>query len=467
MFEYYKCDLFTFIDIFTKAVGPTARKALEYKEKNPKNWERLIEKMEAIADPTSEADKDSKKAQEVSLSLDQFMECMKHWKAEIGIPRDLHAACADFVPGSANIMRVSEGALGEAFDRALIEAGGMPLQLTPELRMYDLPEEPRGELLPHAILFAGEGCHYVGMLKGCKDYPAIKDKIRKANKILGYDILDLCLNGPEEKLEKLEFNGPAMYVAGWAAYELFLMDNRAVARRALAVAGMGVGEYVALAVAGVFTFEVGLKLVIGRAKAMQELSEIVTDQAVVSVAGLQEDRTRQLCSIALSKVKGDKEVCQIATVLFNRGYTVGGTKKAVQMFKKLADEDGAMQSKVIKTPVASCTPMMSAAQWPMKVKLREFQSTFEAPWCHVFFGAQGDLYLKADKKEEQRECISTTCDHLCKALYSECQWEKVITTMMEEKNISSFYECSPNKQCKAMMKRISKAAFDNTHNYIV
>jgi hypothetical protein len=154
MFEYYKCDLFTFIDIFTKAVGPTARKALEYKEKNPKNWERLIEKMEAIADPTSEADKDSKKAQEVSLSLDHFMECMKHWKAEIGIPRDLHAACADFVPGSANIMRVSEGALGEAFDRALIEAGGMPLQLTPELRMYDLPEEPRGELLPHAILFA-------------------------------------------------------------------------------------------------------------------------------------------------------------------------------------------------------------------------------------------------------------------------------------------------------------------------
>merc|ERR1719265_1177039 len=227
----------------------------------------------------------------------------------------------------------------------------MPLALTPELRTYVPPEEPRGELLPHAILFAGEGSHYVGMLKGCKDYPAIMDKIRKANKILGYDILDLCLNGPEEKLEKFEYNGPAMYLAGWAAYELFLMDNRAIARRAMAVAGMGVEEYVALSVAGVFSFEIGLQLVIGRAKAIQELSDIITDQAVVSVAGLQEDRTRQLCQIALTKVKGEKEVCQIATVLFNRGYTVGGTKKAVHMFKKLVDEDGAMQSKIIKTTV--------------------------------------------------------------------------------------------------------------------
>lgn len=461
LMQYYTCNLYSFLDLFTHVIGPTARKAVEYKEKNPKNWERLVEKMEAVVGGESEA------AQEANLSQDQFMEMMKAWKPEIGIPKDIHAACADFVPGTANLFRLKEGAVGEAYDRALIEAGGLPVQLTPDLRPFFQPDEPRGELLPHAILFAGEGSSYVGMLKGCKDKPAVKDKIKRANKVLGYDVLDLCLNGPKEKLAKLEFEGPAMYVAGWAAYELFLSDNRDVARRTLAMAGMGCGEYVALSVAGVVTFEQGLELVNARAKAMQELSEIVTDQAVMSVAGLQEDRVRQLCTLALSKLKNPKEVAQIATYLFNRGYTVGGTTKAVQMVKKLADEDGALQSKVIPTPCATHTPLMQPAQWPLKVKLREFKKDFEAPWCSVYFCALGDYHFKPEKKEELEEVEHATVRFLCEGIFQECQWEKVLTTMMEKQNITSFYDCSPNKQLKAMLKRVSKSAFDNCHNYQV
>ena len=53
-------------------------------------------------------------------------------------------------------------------------------------------------------------------------------------------------------------------------------------RRIQAVAGLESGEYVALAVAGAFSFEAGLELVAARGRAMKEVAEAVTDQAQVN-----------------------------------------------------------------------------------------------------------------------------------------------------------------------------------------
>eukprot|EP00972_Heterocapsa_arctica_P078960 11642432-Heterocapsa_arctica.AAC.1 len=74
-------------------------------------------------------------------------------------------------------------------------------------------------------MFPGQGSQYVKMLTDVKDMPAVKDMLEKANKILGYDILDLCLNGPEEKLEQTNYCQPAMYISGLAAVELLRSTN--------------------------------------------------------------------------------------------------------------------------------------------------------------------------------------------------------------------------------------------------
>lgn len=50
-----------------------------------------------------------------------------------------------------------------------------------------------------------------------KDLEPCKKLIEKANGILGYDILELCLNGPEEKLEETKYCQPAMFVANCCA----------------------------------------------------------------------------------------------------------------------------------------------------------------------------------------------------------------------------------------------------------
>lgn len=48
---------------------------------------------------------------------------------------------------------------------------------------------------PVAFLFPGQGSQAVGMLAASKDLPAVQAMLATANKVLGYDILQVCLEG--------------------------------------------------------------------------------------------------------------------------------------------------------------------------------------------------------------------------------------------------------------------------------
>ncbi len=91
-----------------------------------------------------------------------------------------------------------------------------------------------------AFLFPGQGSQAVGMLQKAKDLPAVNEMLQKAQQILGFDLLEVCLSGvccrffsvgsllslpapkpgPKEKLEKTEIAQPALFVAGLAAVEV-------------------------------------------------------------------------------------------------------------------------------------------------------------------------------------------------------------------------------------------------------
>merc|ERR1712039_915138 len=98
-------------------------------------------------------------------------------------------------------------------------------------------------------------------LPGVLDLPAVKKMLDEAKDILGYDILDICTNGPETKLEQTKYCQPAMYIGGLAGMEKLRADKPDRVSRCQAVAGLSLGEYTALTVAGVFDFRTGLKLV--------------------------------------------------------------------------------------------------------------------------------------------------------------------------------------------------------------
>jgi len=261
-----------------------------------------------------------------------------------------------------------------------------------------------------------------------------------------------------------------MYLAGWAAYEKFLAEDPDSARACQAMAGIDVGEIVALSVAGVLPFEAGLELAYVRGLALKELCEKITDQAACSVAGLSELRVRQLCELAMSRTGED--VCQITTALFNRGYVVSGKVKSIEDFTNLAQQDGALQAKILPGQKATHSPLMNHLQWIIKSKLREVRHRMQLPWCDVYFTARGTESVKAlrsgldDPDEALDEVISTTTKMLCESCWAACRWDHVMQSLLDAK-ITRFYECGPTKQLKALLKRVSKDAFENTFNYMV
>ena len=81
----------------------------------------------------------------------------------------------------------------------------------------------------------------VGMLKKAMDLPPVKDMLEKSKPILGYDILDICLKGPEQKLQETRYCQPAMFIGGLAGLEKLREERSEAVDRAYVMAGLSLG----------------------------------------------------------------------------------------------------------------------------------------------------------------------------------------------------------------------------------
>jgi len=304
----------------------------------------------------------------------------------------------------------------------------------------------------NALMFPGQGSQYVGMLKGAEDIPKVKRMLEYANEVLGYDLLEVCLNGPESKLEQTSFCQPAIYVASLAAMEALKTTNAEAAERPGCVAGLSLGEYTALTVAGVLSFEDGIKLVKLRGEAMEQAAQS-PPQGMVSVAGLPRDKVKELCAEVAAK---RKQVCQIANELFPNGFSCAGGKEAVSDLKDLAEKSGALQAKVLKTSGAFHTPHMEAARRKLEEALKEVQPRLKPPRCNIYLNSTG-MVFKAGSDPKALAPI------LCQQLVSPVLWETCVKGMMAS-GMTDFFEVGPMKQLKAMMKRIDQSAWSKTTN---
>src|ERR1043166_1694221 len=121
-----------------------------------------------------------------------------------------------------------------------------------------------------AFLFPGQGAQYVGMAgELTAQLTAARQLFDRAKDVLCYDFLQICVNGPEEALTATDVSQPAIFVASLAALEKLRSETPDVIPQCNAAAGLSLGEYTALAFAGAFSFEDGLRLVQKRGQAMQ------------------------------------------------------------------------------------------------------------------------------------------------------------------------------------------------------
>merc|ERR1719261_2293139 len=92
-------------------------------------------------------------------------------------------------------------------------------------------------------------------------------------------------------------------------------------------------------------------------------------QGMLSVAGLETAKLEQLCKEAAAAEKGG--VCQIANVLFPKGFSCAGTKAAVEDLKNRAEKAGALQARLLKTSGGFHTSLMAPARRSWRRPLRK------------------------------------------------------------------------------------------------
>ncbi|CAE6952936.1 MCAT [Symbiodinium sp. CCMP2592] len=315
---------------------------------------------------------------------------------------------------------------------------------------------PKGEApLPIGLFFPGQGSQYVKMMEKVMDISAVKEMIEKSKPILGYDILEICLNGPEDKLEETRYCQPAMFLGGLAGLEKLKQDKPEAVSRASVMAGLSLGEYTALCAAGVMSFEDGLKLVKLRGEAMQEAATSGTKkQLMLSVAGLERAKLDPLCREAASKEDGG--VCSVANCLFPQGFSIGGTEKAINMLKELAEKNGALQAKVLKTAGAFHTSLMQPAQDKLSAALEETLPNMKPPMHTVWMNASAQPIRPGT---DPKEIVAL----LKRQLTNPVLWDDSMKAILKE-GVNEFYEVGPMKQIKAMMKRIDATAWKATTN---
>jgi amino acid adenylation domain-containing protein len=124
---------------------------------------------------------------------------------------------------------------------------------------------------PVTFLFPGQGAQHVGMGRGLYDgEPVFRAAVDSCCKLLAFDLRAAMWGGEAaaERLRQTEIAQPALFVLSWATAQLWLSWGV----RPSALLGHSIGEYVAACLAGVFSLEDALELVVERGRLMQRMA---------------------------------------------------------------------------------------------------------------------------------------------------------------------------------------------------
>lgn len=288
-----------------------------------------------------------------------------------------------------------------------------------------------------AILFPGQGAQTVGMGKAAlESSPAARSLFDEAKSILGYDLADICLNGPAERLNSTVVSQPAIFVGSLVALEALKASEPAAIDSCVATAGLSLGEYTALVFAGAMSFRDGLKLVQKRGETMQAASD-ATPSGMVSILMLEPAQIDEIVAAARSD-----GFIQVANLLCPGNTVLSGTKAACARAQKLAEEKG---TRTVSLPVAGAfhTPIMKPADEQLAKALESVEmKTPRLPvWSNV------DARPHTDPGEIR--------GLLVRQVLQPVLWEDTMRQLLAA-GVEQFHEVGPGRVLAGLLKRVNR-----------
>ncbi|HWL10051.1 MAG TPA: ACP S-malonyltransferase [Planctomicrobium sp.] len=287
------------------------------------------------------------------------------------------------------------------------------------------------------FLFPGQGAQHVGMAKQLVEaYPAARRLFDQANEILGYDLAELCFNGPSQELDSTVISQPAIFVSSLAALEKLKAESPEIALSCEMAAGLSLGEYTALVFAGALSFEDGLRVVQQRGQAMQDAAD-ATPSGMASVLMLDVEKVDAICQQARSE-----GVIQIANYLCPGNVAISGENTALEKAIELAEAAGA---RVVPLAVAGAfhTKLMEPADQRLAQALSQAQMT--SPEIPVVSNVDAQPHLDPEELKQI----------LVKQVVSPVRWEESLRFLLDA-GIDEFYEIGPGRVLTGLMKRVNR-----------
>ena len=202
------------------------------------------------------------------------------------------------------------------------------------------------------VVFPGQGSQNVGMGGALVEtHPIAAELFARAERVLGYDLLRIVRDGPDEVLRETRYSQPAIFVTGYA-----LAAAAGDALGTIASAGHSFAEFCSLTLAGALTFDDALALVRERGLAMQEAAERAPG-AMSAILGLEPDAVRSAVADARSAGR-----VQLANFNAPGQIVVSGDRDAVVRAGELATRAGAKRVVPLNVSGAWHSALMAPAR---------------------------------------------------------------------------------------------------------
>ena len=286
------------------------------------------------------------------------------------------------------------------------------------------------------IIFPGQGSQTVGMgADAARNDAAASRLFDRAKEILGYDLLELQTQGPEEKLRETQYSQPAIFATNVALYAAVGDMLEPVVS-----AGHSFGEFCSLTIAGALSFDEALRIVDERGKAMQYAAERAPG-GMSAILGLDAQKIRETVDAVRERTGGR---VQLANFNSPSQIVISGDLAAVQAAGDALLEAGAKRVVPLNVSGAWHSALMEPAVERFAAAVNG--GAFEMPSFDVVSNVDAQPYRD----------VATIRRNLIRSITDEVRWHETAGKLLTY-DLDMVVEFGASPVLGPLMKRLPNA----------